>query len=66
MSCNALNQSKAKICINWKKCNKKKYKILVIRDLKRLLRIQDYSRAGRCFSYKISGYFFRFFFLPST
>lgn len=44
----------------------KKYNILVIRDLKRLLRIQDYSRAGRCFSYKISGYFFRFFFLPST
>ena len=32
MSCNALSQLKAKICINWKKCNKKsiKYSLFVI------------------------------------
>ena len=32
MSCNALNQSKAKLYINWKKCNKKsiKFSLFVI------------------------------------
>ncbi len=34
MSCNALNQSKAKIYIILEKMQQNKYKILVIRDLK--------------------------------
>lgn len=41
----------------------KKYNILVIRDLKRLLRIQDYSRAGRCFSLQDQRLLFPFLFL---
>lgn len=65
MSCNALNQSKAKIYNYIGKNATKKYKILVIRDLKRLFSIQDYPREDVS-PYKISGYFFRFFFLPST
>ena len=63
MSCNALNQSTAKIYNYIGKKATKKYKILVIRDLKRLFSIQDYPRAGRCFSLQDQRLLFPFLFL---
>lgn len=66
MSCNALNQSKAKIYNYIGKNATKKYKILVIRDLKRLFVFRTIPEQEDVSPYKISGYFFRFFFLPST